>query len=32
MEYFVAKTGNDNACGSKEQPFLTISRDRKSVV
>ena len=26
MEYYVAKTGNDNACGSKEQPFLTISR------
>ena len=26
MEYHVAKTGNDAANGSKEQPFLTISR------
>lgn len=26
MEYHVAKTGSDSACGSKEQPFLTISR------
>jgi len=26
MEYHVAKTGNDSACGSKEQPFFTISR------
>ena len=26
MEYFVAKTGNDSALGTKEQPFLTISR------
>ncbi len=26
MEYHVAKTGNDSASGSKEAPFLTISR------
>ena len=26
MEYHVAKTGNDGALGTKEQPFLTISR------
>ena len=26
MEYHVAKTGNDGALGTREQPFLTISR------
>lgn len=25
-EYYVAKTGNDSGCGSKENPFLTISK------
>ena len=26
MEYHVAKTGNDGALGTKDAPFLTISR------
>ena len=26
MEYHVAKTGNDSALGTAEQPFLTISK------
>ena len=26
MEYHVAKSGNDGALGTKEQPFLTISK------
>lgn len=29
MEYHVAKNGNDNSKGTKEQPFLTISRAAK---
>ena len=32
MEYHVAKTGNDSALGTKEQPFLTISRAAKAAV
>lgn len=28
-EYHVAKTGNDKNCGTKEQPFYTISRAAK---